>query len=61
MAQTNKVITDSSGNEITYYGCATVSDACELGGVAPDANMENKLVIVDDVINSNTYNVTLAD
>lgn len=61
MAQTNKVITDSSGNEITYYGCATVSDACELGGVAPDADMGNHLVVVDDVINNNTYNVTLAD
>lgn len=59
MAQTNKVITDSSGNEITYYGCATVSDACQLGGVATDVDTANQLIILDDVLDNHTYNVQL--
>jgi hypothetical protein len=60
MAQTNKVITNSAGNEITYYGCATVSDACELGGVAPVTDQTNSLVVLNDVLDNHVYNVQLS-
>jgi hypothetical protein len=59
MAKSNNIIIDANGNEITYYGCATISDACELGGVTTDITDSNKLVVIDDVLNNYPYNVQL--
>lgn len=61
MAQTNKVITNAAGNEITYYGCATVSDACELGGLTPNIDQADRLIVLDDVLDKHTYNVQLSN
>jgi hypothetical protein len=60
MAKTNKVVTDIFGNEVTHYGCATIQDACELGGVQTPSN-SNKLVTIGDVLNKHPYNVGLVD
>lgn len=60
MAKTNKVVTDISGNVVTYYGCATIQDACELGGVQAPVDA-NRLVTVNDVLDKHPYNVGLID
>ena len=44
---------------VVHYGCATVGEACTLGGLQPGSN-SNKLIVLDDVLDKHTYNVSLA-
>lgn len=60
MSKEIKIYTDSEGNEMTHYGCATIQDACDLGNTTA-AGETNKLIILDDVLNNNLYNVSLVE
>lgn len=63
MSKGKYTVVDSDGIERTYYGCATVNEACQLGNVSPNnvTKNANQLLTFQDCFENPEYGVTVRE
>lgn len=63
MSKSNYTVIDSEGNNRTYYGCATVAEACQLGDVSTSnvSKRADQLLVFKDCFENPEYGVTVKD